>query len=157
MKVRVSGVPVEGLSFIGRAGRIWPRGDKHQVVEVIEADQDPDPKGWVIGQVSFRALQADRQIRIVPDGDPADVAKLATENEVLRARVAELEAENATVKHLLDQVTERSTTHTSEIEARREELASRVGELEAQVAALAATNAELGSKLAEASERKRGR
>jgi hypothetical protein len=165
MRFRVSVTPRDGFLTKVRAGRFWPRGNGTQTMDVHDSENDPIPANpkdeqWQLGQRSFRELKADPEIRILPDGDPVDVARVTSENEELRARVAELEAENGLARDAMKELValrEEALGRCHALEGDLATAASRVAELEAQVAALASTNAGLASKIAEASERKKGR
>lgn len=82
--------PGSGWNFVFRAGRGWPTGGT--IVDVVEDQDDPPaektPHGEPlrIGQASLRKLIDDPRIRVLGEGE--DVNEL----EVLRARIAELEA-----------------------------------------------------------------
>ncbi len=92
--VRIQSIPREGYNFHGEAHRLW---SAHEAVTVTVLPGEEDPPGvevefkngsgevvkeirpnpTVIGQRSYRALQANKHIRILSDQDSIDTASLA--------------------------------------------------------------------------------
>jgi hypothetical protein len=117
--VMIQAVPSPGFSTHGEAFRMWP-GDRPIRVEILDGEED-GPKvpvkrkngdtfvveethnPTVIGQRSFRALQANPRIRILSDGAVVagaeiaaakeDLARLSAEKIELGGKNSELEAE----------------------------------------------------------------
>lgn len=122
-KYRVTAREATGFKDYRRAGEAWPRGAGNYR-EVLVLDQEEDPPGrevdgqFAIGQQTFARLDADPHIFTDirrdggVDGDSGEVVELRdaledakvtfdglrTENGKLAARVAELEAGNASLK-----------------------------------------------------------
>jgi hypothetical protein len=93
MKFKVSGPAADGLKFYFRAGRGWPRGDSYQVVEVIDGESDDPSDKWRVCKATYESLAGDKNLRIVPDGDPAVLAEADVIISKLREQVAALESE----------------------------------------------------------------
>lgn len=117
--VMIQAVPAPGFGTHGEAFRMWP-GDRPVRVEVLDGEEDgpkvpvkrksgdthvieEDHNPTVIGQRSYRALQANPRIRILSDGAVVagaeiaaakeDLARMSAEKIELGGKNAELEAD----------------------------------------------------------------
>lgn len=85
--------PPVGYTSRARAGRVWKAGA--HVLKVVEAPEAPDE----IAPVQLEALRADRPFFVVEGKGESTVD--------LKARVAELEAENARLTAHLESLTKK--------------------------------------------------
>jgi hypothetical protein len=103
--VMIQAVPAPGFGTHGEAFRMWP-GDRPIRVEVLDGEEDgpkvpvkrkqgdthvieEDHNPTVIGQRSYRALQANPRIRILSDGAVVAGAEIAAAKEDLQRMTAE--------------------------------------------------------------------
>lgn len=98
-RVLVSAATRDGFSNYRRAGEAWPRGNEGREVLVVDSDEDPPGRSvegvFAVGRKTLATLQADPHIFI---RSAVDATVVSNENTALKARIAELEAENAALK-----------------------------------------------------------
>jgi hypothetical protein len=97
-RFQVQALDRPGYDGSWRGGRKW-LSSASTCVEVIDDDEDPKPRVedevLRIGKKTFKSLQDDQHLRVVPDGDPMALAQAANDVGTLRKELERLVGENA--------------------------------------------------------------
>lgn len=95
-KFMVQAVQRQGYDGSWRAGRKWPSSAPVEV-EVVNQKEDPaasPEKGIQLGTDSWKKIQGDPSLRVLPAGDPLAMARAAEDVPTLKAEIERLATEN---------------------------------------------------------------
>lgn len=137
IRFKIKATDRAGLKGVWRAGRFFPSSD-HVLVEVHDQAEDPPSKDptkppFIVGQKSWKAIEADNRLRIVPDGDILKGETAAVQN--LRARFdqawANQKAAHAAELARLEEKLAEAGKHAEKLEAELVEAFDKIASLQA--------------------------